>query len=409
MSDQKAEDRTPQPGRILRVVISFVFLLVFTPCLFAQPESAIFSALIGEKVTIRTDNSRIVGKVVSVSADSVSLEDDDGFTVIIHLRNITGYRETSAVDYSEQESRSDAVLAADLLRDPVGNRLFVIPTGFPMRVGEFHGSLLPGIADASVGISRNLSAWIGASLAGPLLSVRGHLIATDNLGLSVGALGLTTWSLSDYLLLPYVIASFGSPRESLTIGVAVSALGVSVIEETRTVIGLEDPDEAGWREPDWDYTLRDLSYEAQQLVMVLGGKLSISRNIGLMSENWFGIDLVSLPNFIDGSKDFASVPMGVFSGNGIRLVQQPRKANNWFEISLSVDRIRVWDFGLYLFATEGVVPKASYVTSYDDWSDLEVGDYERNTYSTDPNGLFFLSTLLGDVGILPFVSFTVIL
>ena len=128
-----------------------------------------------------------------------------------------------------------------------------------------------------------------------------------------------------------------------------------------------------------------------------------------MSENWFGIDIVSLSNFVDGSKDIASVPMGVFSGNGIRLVQQPRKANNWFEISLSVERIRVLDLGLYLFATEGVVPKASYVTSYDDWSDLEVGDYERSTYSTDPKGIFFLSTLLGDVGTLPFVSFTVIL
>ncbi len=106
-----------------------------------------------------------------------------------------------------------------LYQDAAANRLIVMPTGFPMERGEFHVTDQEIIiVTASYGLTDYLTLWGGVSIPGMVLSGRLSVTPTPSVGLSAGAFLGVEWFEGYTLVLPYALASFGSPEHNATVG-----------------------------------------------------------------------------------------------------------------------------------------------------------------------------------------------
>ena len=199
------------------------------------------------------DGSRLVGRIVSEDATSLTVATSDGLEVVVPRASVV-----SMTDVGE-DGRSISV-------DPNYSRLLFAPTGRPLKRGDGYFSdyelLFPGVA---FGLTDNISLAGGVSVI-PGVGLDQQLFYVSpkvgfNLGdrasVAVGALlagagGGDDDSESAYI--GFAVGTFGSPKSSLTFG-----------------LGLGDTSSA--------------FSDAVPIVMV-GGTATVSRHLALVTESW---------------------------------------------------------------------------------------------------------------------------
>lgn len=209
----------PGVKHIISVAALLALLLGLVPAIDAQQgngsiasvDTALERAAAGERLRIRTESgATFQGTLYRLESDRLELVDADGRIVVILRERITGI-----------ESIAETGDDRDLFQDSASNRLVVMPTAFPLEAGEFHVTSQEIVAvTGSYGINDWLSVWGGISIPGGLFSLRASTMVGESAGISVGSfVGLNWFDLSlGPLVLPYALASFGTPDNNVSIG-----------------------------------------------------------------------------------------------------------------------------------------------------------------------------------------------
>ena len=175
-------------------------------------------------------------------------------------------------------------------QDAAANKLIVAPLGFPMESGEFHVSDQEIIAvNVSYGLNEHFSLWGGLSIPGMLINFRGSFEPRESIGVSVGALSVITFVDFSAILLPYVISSFGTENQNLTIGAGIPFVVGGIV--------------------DGDFSLGG--------AFVVGGKIVISKTASLITENW--VLFFWNYNSFDSSDSFGWARFTLFPSIAIRI------------------------------------------------------------------------------------------
>jgi hypothetical protein len=229
---------------------------------FAQQSlasSADISGSVGQIVRVETiGGGTFQGKLLKEEEDRIEVQDADGLILQISRSEIK-----SVLEIKPQRG------ANPYFQDASSNRLIVIPTGFGMEENEFHIADLEIVGvTASYGVSRHFSAWAGVSIPGLVVNARfSFSFANDFVGASVGSFAAMSWmpmndsgTYGQGLFIPYLIASFGSENQNLTVGAGGA-------------VTFNNPAPSDF-----------LGFGA--IVAVLGGKLPLSSTTALITENW---------------------------------------------------------------------------------------------------------------------------
>jgi hypothetical protein len=253
----------------IRCAVLLLILSCF-PVNAQQPlaSSIDLGGLIGQIVRVDTlGGGTFQGKLLAAEEDRIELLNGDGLIIQISRSEIK-----SAVEIKPQAG------ANPYFQDASSNRLIVIPTGFGMEEKEFHIADLEIIGvTASYGVSRHFSTWAGVSIPGFVVNARfSFSFANDFIGTSVGSFAAVSWMPMDMsglvgrgLFIPYLITSFGSENENLTIGAG-------------GVVTFNNPAPSDF-------------FGFGALVAVLGGKLPLSSTTALITENWFIVPSYQAP------------------------------------------------------------------------------------------------------------------
>ena len=275
----------------IRCAVLLVILSCSSVCAQQSLTSNVdLSGSIGRIVRVDTvGGGTFQGRLLKTEEDRIELLNADGLILQISRSEIK-----SALEIKPQGGVNP------YFQDASSNRLIVIPTGFGMEEKEFHIADLEIIGvTASYGVSRHFSAWAGVSIPGFVVNARfSFSIANDFIGTSVGSFAALSWApMTDSgmagqgLFIPYLITSFGSENENLTIGAGC-------------VVTFNNSAPSDF-----------LGFGA--LVAVLGGKLPLSSTTALITENW-----VIVPHYQTSPGDSAIVmvlPAVVFRIAGNRL------------------------------------------------------------------------------------------
>jgi hypothetical protein len=250
-------------GMKSKTVQCIVLLVILSGSSVCAQQYAISSAELEGSIgrIVRVDTSgggTFQGKLLKSEEDRIELLNADGLILQIgrsEIRSVTEIKPQGGTNPYFQDASS--------------NRLIVIPTGFGMDEREFHIADLEIIGvTASYGISNHFSAWAGVSIPGFVVNARFSLsFADDFIGTSVGSFAALSWmpitqssTTGQGLFIPYLIASFGSENQNLTIGAG-------------GVLTFNNPAPSDF-----------LGFGA--IVAVLGGKLPLSSTTALITENW---------------------------------------------------------------------------------------------------------------------------
>lgn len=215
-------------------------------------QSVDFDPFLGQPMSIETRGGAVYhGRVLAVSDERVELLVPEGEIITLALAEVI-----SAVPLDEgRGSRA-------YYEDSASNRLLVAPTAFPMRRGEFHvADQQLALVTASYGVTDTLSAWVGTSVPGAVMSLRASAVVLPGLGLSGGAFVGTTWfDPSVWLAIPYLVTSIGEPDNNVTL-----AFGYP------TVIATAERPSGG-------------------LIAVVGAKRTVSSRTAIVFETWILAD-----------------------------------------------------------------------------------------------------------------------
>ncbi len=236
-------------NRVGRLIGAVVLIALFAGSATAAAAEELES-FVGKPVRLVTGGREsYTGRLYAVLDDRVELVLADGEIIQILAEEIV---DIEAID-PEAGRRG-------LFQDAAANRLMVMPTGFPMEKGEFHVTDQEiMVVSGSYGVADFFSVWGGISIPGFVLSGRFGFHVTPTIGASAGVFAGVEWVDGSALLLPYALASFGSPDRNLTVG------GAAVYSTTRTGFS--------------------------GVVAALGGKIVLTPTSALVSENWLIWDL----------------------------------------------------------------------------------------------------------------------
>jgi len=190
------------------------------------------------------------GKLVSLSGERVEIQNGEGQILII------------AVDQIAEVLVIDPNKSRDIyFQDAAANKLLLMPVGFGMNPGEVHvADQEIVVVSASYGFSKHFSLWAALSIPGALLNARFSTEIAPTVGFSAGSfVGVVFVDFGAAIVLPYLIASFGSPDQNFTIGVGAPFYTSSILDLESIVTGG---------------------------VVALGGKIVLSRTASLVTENW---------------------------------------------------------------------------------------------------------------------------
>ena len=240
------ENRQSHGGRTC--LIASILCIFAATCAF----STTLTDHVGEAVRIETAGRETYqGRLYAVLEDRIELVLADGQIIQILTDEIV---ETEVID-TQIGNRA-------LYQDAAANRLMVMPTGFPMEKGEFHiADQELAVVTASYGLSENVSLWAGISIPGLVLSGRLSFKLTKTFAVSAGVFAGVLWIDFDALILPYAVASFGTPNRNFTIG------GSAVYATIRNRV--------------------------TGAVAAIGGKFVITPTSALITENWLMWDLTT--------------------------------------------------------------------------------------------------------------------
>jgi hypothetical protein len=148
-------------------------------------------------------------------------------------------------------------------QDAAGNKMILMPVGFGMEPGEFHvADQELVVVSASYGFSEHFSVWGALSIPGMLVNARYSFSPSERIGISVGSFATVIFiDIESTVLLPYVIASFGTLHQNFTIGLAVPFFTSSIISYDYMVTGG---------------------------ILAVGGKIVLSSAASIVTENWIG-------------------------------------------------------------------------------------------------------------------------
>lgn len=205
--------------------------------------------LLEEPVQVRTaGHGTFQGRLMAVLDDRLEILTADGEIIQVALAEVE-----TIVAAGDADGR-------DLFyQDAAANRLVVMPTGFPMEQGELHVTSQEIVAvTSSYGLTEHISLWGGVSIPGLVVSGRFSFMPADRVGLSVGSFVGAEWFELTTLVLPYALASFGSPNRNITVGGGgfVGFFGMAA----------DDPLAGG--------------------VLAFGGKTTITPTAALVTETW---------------------------------------------------------------------------------------------------------------------------
>jgi hypothetical protein len=221
----------------------------------AEVRGEIPAELLNKVVRVETvGGGTFQGELLGIADDRIELLGTDGLILQISRR------EVQSVEEMKPEGGGNLYF-----QDASSNRLIVIPTGFGMDKGEFHIADLEIVSvTASYGISESFSVWAGVSIPGVLVNARfSFSLANGFIGASVGSFAGISWmsfAEGGGLVIPYLLASFGTENQNLTVGAG-------------TVFSFGAADPSGF-------------FEYAAFVTVLGGKLPLSSTTAIITENW---------------------------------------------------------------------------------------------------------------------------
>jgi hypothetical protein len=214
---------------------------------------------------------------------------------------------------------------------PACNRLFIMPTAFPMYRGEIQLGNRP-----SVGVTERFSigTWFPFGLGGLLYGQYTVLDAPDS-AVSVGSLAGGALLAGGFLFPLYCSASWGTPENSATASLALSAGFLNIVHGGGSL-----PYKSLEEESFWDYF---------GVMVMVGGKKALTHRISLITENvvmWN--QRVKYGEFPAGTPPedretirqyihWDSVPNLIIPSVGLRFA--------WVRFSFDLGVVLLWDLG----------------------------------------------------------------
>ncbi len=238
-----------------RKVLGCAILALIFACSAASAQDV--ASLVGTIVRVETSGGgTFQGELLAVAEDRIEVLDADGLILQVARTAIK-----SVVEVKPERGGNL------YFQDASSNRLILIPTGFGMEPNELHiaDQEIIGVT-ASWGVSEHFSAWAGVSIPGFLVNARGSFtLANDYIGVSVGSFAGVAWmdmgpGVGRGLVIPYLIASFGSENRNITAGGGAA-------------VSFANPSPSSF-----------FGYMAS--VVALGGKLPLSSTTAIITENW---------------------------------------------------------------------------------------------------------------------------